>query len=42
MGRIVVGIDGSAPSPASLGWAVEEAGLRSATLEVVCAAGGTG
>jgi nucleotide-binding universal stress UspA family protein len=37
MGRIVVGIDGSEPSKAALAWALEEAGLRSATLEVVCA-----
>ena len=37
MGRIVVGVDGSEPSKAALAWALEEAGLRSATLEVVCA-----
>lgn len=35
MGRIVVGIDGSAESRAALAWAVEEAGYRRATVEVV-------
>jgi nucleotide-binding universal stress UspA family protein len=37
MGRIVVGIDGSEPSKTALAWALEEARLRSATLEAVCA-----
>lgn len=37
MGRIVVGVDGSAPSAAALEWALAEAALRGATLEVVCA-----
>jgi nucleotide-binding universal stress UspA family protein len=35
MGRIVVGIDGSAEAAAALRWALEEAVLRSAVLEVV-------
>ncbi len=35
MGRIVVGVDGSAGSRAALRWAHEEARLRGATLEVV-------
>lgn len=35
MQRIVVGVDGSAPSRAALRWAVEEARLREAELEVV-------
>ncbi len=34
-GRIVVGVDGSAPAAAALRWAVEEARLRDWTLEVV-------
>jgi nucleotide-binding universal stress UspA family protein len=33
--RIVVGVDGSAPSQAALEWALEEAVLRHARLEVV-------
>lgn len=37
MGRIVVGVDGSEPSKAALAWALEEARLRAATLEVICA-----
>jgi nucleotide-binding universal stress UspA family protein len=37
MGRIVVGVDGTVPSQRALAWAIEEAGLRSATLEVICA-----
>lgn len=35
MGRIVVGVDGSPNSRAALAWAVEEAGQRNATVEVV-------
>lgn len=35
MGRIVVGVDGSAPSRAALDWAIEEAKLRSSKLDVV-------
>ncbi len=35
MGRIVVGVDGSEQSKAALRWALEEAELRGATLEVV-------
>jgi nucleotide-binding universal stress UspA family protein len=35
--RIVVGIDGSEPAAAAARWAVEEAGLRQATLEAVLA-----
>ena len=35
MARIVVGVDGSERSEEALRWAVEEARLRSATLEVV-------
>lgn len=37
MGRIVVGVDGSEQSRAALEWAMDEATLRSASLEVVCA-----
>ncbi|MGH9093209.1 MAG: universal stress protein [Acidimicrobiales bacterium] len=37
MGRIVVGVDGSEPSRAALEWALAEAALRGAALEVVCA-----
>lgn len=37
MGRIVVGVDGSQDSRQALAWAAEEAQLRSATLETVCA-----
>lgn len=37
MGRIVVGVDGSGPSGHALSWAAEEARLRGATLEAVCA-----
>jgi len=37
MGRIVVGVDGSEASRAALAWALGEARLRSADLEVVCA-----
>lgn len=33
--RVVVGVDGSDPSRAALGWALTEARLRSATLEAV-------
>lgn len=35
MGRIVVGVDGSESSEQALRWAIEEARLRKATLEVV-------
>ena len=35
MGRIVVGVDDSAEAAAALRWALEEARLRNATLEVV-------
>ena len=35
MGKIVVGIDGSAPSSAALDWAIKEAKLRSSSLELV-------
>jgi nucleotide-binding universal stress UspA family protein len=35
MARIVVGIDGSDESKAALGWAVEEARIRHATVTVV-------
>jgi nucleotide-binding universal stress UspA family protein len=35
MGRIVVGVDGSELSMAALRWALEEARLRHATLDVV-------
>jgi nucleotide-binding universal stress UspA family protein len=34
-GRIVVGVDGSAPSKAALRWAAEEAKLRGARVEAV-------
>lgn len=34
-GKIVVGVDGSAHAAAALRWAVEEAALRSARLEIV-------
>lgn len=37
MGRIVVGVDGSQQSRAVLEWALDEARLRGATLEVVSA-----
>lgn len=37
MGRIVVGVDGSEQSGAALEWALAEAALRGATLDVVCA-----
>jgi nucleotide-binding universal stress UspA family protein len=36
MGRIVVGVDGSEQSHATVQWALEEARLRGATLEAVC------
>ena len=35
--KIVVGIDGSAGSDRALRWAFEEAGLRSASVEAICA-----
>lgn len=35
MSRIVVGVDGSSPSSSALRWAVEEATLRRATLDIV-------
>jgi nucleotide-binding universal stress UspA family protein len=35
--RIVVGVDGSAASIAAVRWAVREAGLRGATIQLVCA-----
>lgn len=38
-GRVVVGVDGSAPSYEALRWAVEEAARRGAALEVVHAFG---
>lgn len=38
-GRVVVGVDGSAPSYTALRWAVEEAARRKAALEVVHAFG---
>jgi len=37
MGRIVVGVDGSVPANKALEWAAEEAKIRGATLEAVCA-----
>lgn len=37
MGSIVVGVDGSEQSKAALEWALDEARLRGATLEVVSA-----
>lgn len=37
MGRIVVGVDGSKESRRALRWALDEAQLRNATLEVVYA-----
>jgi nucleotide-binding universal stress UspA family protein len=37
MGRIVVGVDGSEGSRRALRWAVREARLRGADLDVVCA-----
>ncbi len=37
MARIVVGVDGSKESKAALRWAVEEAGLRGATVRAVLA-----
>ncbi|HYB89275.1 MAG TPA: universal stress protein [Streptosporangiaceae bacterium] len=36
-GRIVVGVDGSAPSKAALAWAVRQARLTGATVEAVIA-----
>jgi nucleotide-binding universal stress UspA family protein len=36
MGRIVVGVDGSEGSKAALAWALDEARLRQAALDVVC------
>ena len=36
MGRIVVGVDGSAPADEALRWAAEEARIRKATLVPVC------
>lgn len=35
MGRIVVGVDGSPQAAAALRWAIDEAALRQATLEVI-------
>lgn len=35
MSTIVVGVDGSAPAQAALGWAIEEARPRGARLHVV-------
>ncbi|MEO6122920.1 MAG: universal stress protein [Ilumatobacteraceae bacterium] len=35
MSKIVVGVDGSAPSSTALAWAIEEAKLRGAKLDVV-------
>ena len=35
MGRIVVGVDGSAPGQSAFAWAVAEARLRQATVEAV-------
>ncbi|HEY4332921.1 MAG TPA: universal stress protein [Ilumatobacteraceae bacterium] len=35
MGKIVVGVDGSAPSSAALDWAIAEAKLRGSTLDIV-------
>jgi nucleotide-binding universal stress UspA family protein len=35
--KIVVGVDGSEPSEHALAWAIEEAGLRDARVEVVTA-----
>jgi nucleotide-binding universal stress UspA family protein len=35
--RIVVGVDGSAPSKAALAWAVRQAGLTGAAVDVVTA-----
>jgi nucleotide-binding universal stress UspA family protein len=35
MGRIVVGVDGSASSTAALAWALDEAARRDASLDVV-------
>src|SRR5687768_3755460 len=37
VGRVVVGVDGSAGSRAALAWAADEARIRGATLEVVTA-----
>lgn len=37
--RIVVGVDGSEPARQALAWAADEAALRRADLEVVCAFG---
>jgi nucleotide-binding universal stress UspA family protein len=36
MGRIVVGVDGSEGSKTALAWALDEARLRNAALDVVC------
>ena len=36
-GRIVVGVDGSAASAATVDWAVREARLRHAAVHLVCA-----
>jgi nucleotide-binding universal stress UspA family protein len=35
VGTVLVGVDGSAPSRAALGWAADEARLRTAVLKVV-------
>lgn len=37
LGQIVVGVDGSAASAAAVGWAVQEARLRHASVHLVCA-----
>jgi nucleotide-binding universal stress UspA family protein len=37
MGTIIVGVDGSPNSNSALDWAIEEAGLRAATLKIVLA-----
>ena len=39
-GRIVVGVDGSAASAATVHWAVREARLRHAAVHLVCACDG--
>ena len=36
MGKIVVGVDGSAGAAEALKWAIEEAKLRGSTLQIVC------
>lgn len=41
MGRIVVGIDESDCSRQALAWALDEAGIRQATLEIIYAYGAT-